>query len=110
MRIGRPTLPPGALSAVLLGVAVFLSVVAGVGVTVLAEPGDGGMVHIRLLGVNDFHGHLEPTDGLGGAAYLGSHLDRAAASGPRATIRVHAGDMVGASPLISSHFPSRPRL
>ena len=31
---------------------------------------------LRLLGVNDFHGHLEaPRPGIGGAAWLKSHLD-----------------------------------
>jgi 5'-nucleotidase len=62
-----------------------------------------GTVELRLLGVNDFHGHLEPPrPGIGGAAWLKSHLDRATL--PGRTIRVHAGDMVGATPLISSWF------
>jgi 5'-nucleotidase len=60
-----------------------------------------GLVTLRLLGVNDFHGHLEPPrPGIGGAAWLKSHLDRATL--PGRTIRVHAGDMVGATPLISA--------
>ncbi len=64
---------------------------------------------IQLLGVNDFHGHLEPPRrGVGGAAALKAHLDRAAHSHPGRTIRVHAGDMVGASPLLSSHFHDEP--
>ena len=79
-----------------------------------------GSVHLRLLGVNDFHGHLEspgsrrrggaggPHVPVGGAAVLGSHLDKAAAGLPGRTIRVHAGDMVGASPLVSSHFHDEP--
>jgi 5'-nucleotidase len=61
--------------------------------------------------VNDFHGHLEPPEpGLGGAAWLGAWLNRAATSHPDRTIRVHAGDMVGASPLISSHFNDEPTI
>jgi 5'-nucleotidase len=68
-------------------------------------------VELQLLGVNDFHGHLEPPEaGLGGAAWLGAWLDRAARSHPERTIRVHAGDMVGASPLISSHFEDEPTI
>ncbi len=64
---------------------------------------------LRLLGVNDFHGHLEPPrPGLGGAAWLKSHLDEATL--PGRTIRVHAGDMVGASPLISSWFHDEPTI
>lgn len=66
-----------------------------------------GSVTLRLLGVNDFHGHLEPPKpGLGGAAWLKAHLD--AAELPGRTIRVHAGDMVGATPLISSWFHDEP--
>lgn len=70
-----------------------------------------GTVELQLLGVNDLHGHLEPPEpGLGGAAWLGAWLDRATGSHPGRTIRVHAGDMVGASPLISSHFHDEPTI
>src|SRR5688572_17146411 len=66
-----------------------------------------GVVKLRLLGVNDLHGHLDPPRaGIGGAAWLKAHLDRAAL--PGRTIRVHAGDMVGATPLISSWFHDEP--
>ena len=68
-----------------------------------------GTVELRLLGVNDLHGHLEPPrPGVGGVAWLSSHLDRA--SVPERTIRVHAGDMVGASPLLSSWFKDEPTI
>src|ERR671914_1647809 len=68
-------------------------------------------VELQLLGVNDFHGHLEPPEpGVGGAAWLGAHLDRAERSYPGRTIRVHAGDMVGASPMISSWFHDEPTM
>src|SRR5918998_559011 len=67
---------------------------------------------LQILGVNDFHGNLEPTirseQTLGGAAYLDAHLEQHAAEYPNATIRVHAGDMVGGSPLISSYFHDEP--
>ena len=67
------------------------------------------VVALRLLGVNDFHGHLDPPrPGVGGAAWLKSHLDRATL--PGRTIRVHAGDMVGATPLISSWFHDEPTI
>ena len=69
----------------------------------------GGVVKLRLLGVNDFHGHLDPPRaGIGGAAWLKAHLDRATL--PGRTIRVHAGDMVGATPLISSWFHDEPTI
>ncbi|MEJ7820069.1 MAG: bifunctional metallophosphatase/5'-nucleotidase [Rubrobacteraceae bacterium] len=73
--------------------------------------------NIQLLGVNDFHGNLEsprslPKNGaqvpVGGAAYLDSYLDEYEARNPERTIRVHAGDMVNASPLISSYFHDEP--
>jgi len=68
-----------------------------------------GVVKVRLLGVNDFHGHLDPPrPGVGGAAWLKAHLDRAGV--PGRTIRVHAGDMVGASPLVSSWFHDEPSI
>jgi 5'-nucleotidase len=95
-----------------------------------------GVTNIQLLGVNDFHGNLEPianptyrtptdtegnptnVEGLitckgaaaGGAAYLDAYLDRNAARDPDGTIRVHAGDMVGGSPLISSYFHDEPTI
>ena len=70
-----------------------------------------GTVELQLLGVNDFHGHLEPPQpDMGGAAWLGAHLARAARSHPERTITVHAGDMVGASPLVSSYFHDEPAI
>ena len=71
--------------------------------------GSGNLVKVRLLGVNDLHGHLEaPRPGLGGAAWLKAHMDRATVRGR--TIRVHAGDMIGATPLISSWFHDEPTM
>jgi 5'-nucleotidase len=71
--------------------------------------GTPNLVKVRLLGVNDFHGHLEaPRPDLGGAAWLKTHLDRATL--PGRTIRVHAGDMIGATPLISSWFHDEPTM
>jgi 5'-nucleotidase len=71
-----------------------------------------GEASVRLLGVNDFHGNLESPFALegravGGAAYLAAYLDRYAKN-PENTIRVHAGDMVGASPLVSGYFHDEP--
>ena len=81
---------------------------------------EGRTANIQLLGVNDFHGNLEPTTRrdsqgniigpLGGAAYLDAYLDEYEARNRKGTIRVHAGDMVGASPLISSYFHDEPTI
>ena len=99
------------------GIAAFVAavLVALIGLGASADsPADPatrpqGTVNLRLLGVNDLHGHLEPPrPGLGGAAWLDAHLDRATI--PGRTIRVHAGDMVGASPLVSSWFHDEPAI
>jgi 5'-nucleotidase len=75
------------------------------------------IANVQLLGVNDFHGNLEsprtlPYNGtqvpVGGAEYLDAYLDEYEARNPDRTIRVHAGDMVGGTPLISSHFHDEP--
>lgn len=66
-----------------------------------------GTVEVRLLGVNDLHGYLERTGESPGATYLAAHLDRYERPN---TIRIHAGDMVSASPLVSAgrrHAPTR---
>ncbi|HEX4735836.1 MAG TPA: CapA family protein [Thermoleophilaceae bacterium] len=69
-------------------------------------------MHVRILGINDLHGHLDPevVDGrrVGGVAWLSSWLDRASAGVP--SIRVTAGDSPGASPLISGWFHDRPAI
>ena len=104
LRIDRRHLAPGAAAFV----AALL--VALLGLNADADQ-PGGTVELQLLGVNDFHGHLEPPHpGVGGAAWMGAWLDRAASSHPERTIRVHAGDMVGASPLISSPFKDEPTI
>ncbi len=109
LRSRRHLLPGAAAFAAVLLVAL-LGLNAGADEPAPA-PEDDGPVELQLLGVNDFHGNLEPPEpGLGGAAWLGAHLDNAARSHPDGTIRVHAGDMIGASPLISSHFHDEPTI
>jgi 5'-nucleotidase len=109
LRSRRHLLPGAAAFAAALLVAL-LGLNAGADEPAPA-PRDDGPVELQLLGVNDFHGNLEPPEpGVGGAAWLGAHLDRAARSHPDRTIRVHAGDMIGASPLISSHFRDEPTI
>jgi 5'-nucleotidase len=71
--------------------------------------------NLQILGVNDFHGNLEPPSKVGnrtvgGAAYLDAYLEQAEAENPDRTITVHAGDMVGGSPLISSYFHDEPTI
>jgi 5'-nucleotidase len=67
-------------------------------------------VIIQLIAFNDFHGNLEPASGsnglvnttpAGGVTYLATHVARAIARNPNSIV-VSAGDVIGASPLVSS--------
>ncbi len=91
---------------------------------------------VRLLAINDLHGHLAPTtpgsiqvgccnpvnnsSGVqtgwtqktvpaGGLAYLATHVKRLRAQS-RKTFTVGAGDMIGASPLVSALFHDEPTI
>lgn len=73
-------------------------------------------VAVQLLAFNDFHGHLEPPSGsngrlggvdAGGAEYLSTHLTKLAERNPN-TLIVTAGDLIGASPLLSGMFQDEP--
>jgi 5'-nucleotidase len=67
-------------------------------------------VELKILAINDFHGNLEaPRNDLGGASYLAAHLRRAEASADHAAI-VSAGDLIGATPLISSLYHDEPTI
>lgn len=79
-------------------------------------------VKLDLLAINDFHGNLRPPTGssgrinntsAGGAAYLASLLNRqrkqSRASGAT-PLTVAAGDLVGASPLLSGAFHDEPTI
>jgi 5'-nucleotidase len=69
-------------------------------------------VRVKILGFNDFHGHLATTthDGrpLGGAAVLAAYLRKTAALAPERTFILHAGDFVGASPPDSGLLQDEP--
>jgi 5'-nucleotidase len=74
------------------------------------------LVHVQILAFNDFHGNLEAPTGsngmvgalqAGGAAYLAAHVRRLRAENP-STVVVSAGDLTGASPLLSSLLEDEP--
>jgi 5'-nucleotidase len=76
-------------------------------------------IEVQILGLNDFHGNLEPPAGssgriegidAGGAAFLASHIQALEATNPRNTVVVSAGDLVGASPLVSALFHDEPTI
>ena len=107
----RRHLLPGAAAFTAMLLAALLGLNAVAGEPAAPAPRPAGTVELQVLGVNDFHGHLEPpAPGVGGAAWLSAHLARAARSHPGRTITVHAGDMVGASPLLSSWFHDEPTI
>jgi 5'-nucleotidase len=109
--IDRRHLAPGIAAFAAASLVALLGLRATAGEPAQPPAPRSGIAELQLLGVNDFHGHLEPpAAGLGGAAWLGAHLNRAASTDPERTIRVHAGDMVGASPLISSHWKDEPTI
>jgi len=94
-----------------------------------------GDTHVQLLAINDLHGHLAPntpgtiqvgccnpviTNGVqtgwtqktvpaGGIAYLATHIKALRATNPN-TITVGAGDLIGASPLVSALFHDEPTI
>jgi len=71
-------------------------------------PQDGATVEIKLLATNDFHGRLVPPSGdLGGAAYLSTHMQAIRDANPY-TLYVDAGDLVGATPVLSNLFYDEP--
>jgi 5'-nucleotidase len=79
-------------------------------------------VEVRIIGINDFHGNLDPPKAAtevtnaagekiripsGGVAYLASAIDSLKADAPNSVV-VAAGDLIGASPLSSSLFLDEP--
>ncbi|MGH3090694.1 MAG: bifunctional metallophosphatase/5'-nucleotidase [Rubrobacteraceae bacterium] len=83
--------------------------------TVGEAAASGETVDIQILGFNDLEGNLEPyenDDGeeVGGVAYLDAIMDQREEENPEGTIRVHVGDLVGASPLISAYYHDEPTI
>jgi 5'-nucleotidase len=85
-------------------------------------PTPAAPVEVQIIGINDFHGNLETpasppsvrmADGsilkerLGGAAALASTLKRVRQPN---SITVSAGDLIGASPLVSAYFLDEPTI
>ncbi|RBM17839.1 bifunctional UDP-sugar hydrolase/5'-nucleotidase [Streptomyces sp. PT12] len=90
-------------------------------------PVDGMKVDLQVLAINDLHGALEPPTGsngelthenedgttetitAGGVEYLATGL-REAREGERRSVTVAAGDLVGATPLLSGLFHDEPTI
>jgi 5'-nucleotidase len=105
-----------------------LALALGLSITAAAGPAAGNptpgrvtkakTTKIQILGLNDFHGALEPpagsggrigTTNAGGVEYLATHVDQLRATNPN-TIFVSAGDLIGATPLTSALFHDEPSI
>jgi len=98
--------------SILVVVAILLAATATAG----AKP--SGTVNVQILALNDFHGNLLPPTGssglvgttpAGGVEYLATHINNLRALNPN-TVVVSAGDMIGASPLLSALFHDEPTI
>ena len=75
-------------------------------------------VPVQLLGLNDFHGQLELVTGsastldgktVGGVQYFASHVRALEAQQPNSLV-ISAGDLIGATPLLSAAFHDEPTI
>lgn len=103
--------------------SVRLLVLAAVLVLLISTVGPAGAkpaktVDVQILALNDFHGNLLPVGGssgsiggipAGGVEYLATHVNNLRATNPN-TVFVAAGDLIGASPLISALFHDEPTI
>ncbi len=75
--------------------------------------GNSNEVHLQILAINDFHGNIATTSGafggVGRADFLAANM-RAAEAEADNSIIVSAGDLIGASPLISALFHDEPTI
>ena len=106
-----------ALAAALVA-AMVATAVGGGAFSADADAQQLDTVEIQLLSFNDYHGNLEPPAGssgrigstdAGGVEYFHTHLQQLRATNPNTAI-VGAGDMIGASPLLSGLFHDEPSI
>jgi 5'-nucleotidase len=113
-----PRLAPALAAALTLGVVTVSPAAA-------AAPSGGGQdnkpLSLRLIGINDFHGNLQPPQGsdgvvflrdgtkvtAGGGAYMATHIKQLRRQA-HDSLLVGVGDLIGASPLESALFHDEP--
>ncbi len=104
------------LSAVAALLAAVLVAPAGANDPEAAEAGRRGPseVHLQILAINDFHGNIATTSssfgGTGRADFLATNIAAREAAAEGHSIFVSAGDLIGASPLISALFHDEPTI
>ncbi|MFZ5605187.1 MAG: bifunctional metallophosphatase/5'-nucleotidase, partial [Pseudomonadota bacterium] len=98
-------------------------IAAGVALTLAgATAAQAANVTVKVIAFNDFHGQLEspgslrvnaasatPTVAVGGADYFAGHIARLKAQNPNSVV-VSAGDLIGATPLVSALFHDEPTI
>ncbi|NUT94459.1 MAG: bifunctional metallophosphatase/5'-nucleotidase [Saccharothrix sp.] len=108
--------------------ALALAAVSGLAVTLAQAPAQADdkasrTVDVRLIGINDLHGNIEPPSGssgrvtlsdgtqvtAGGAAYNATHIKNLQAQ-VRNSVIVGQGDLIGASPIVSALFHDEPTI
>ena len=118
------------------GARIFTLALAALAIAVPAAQAKAKDQHVQLLAINDLHGHLATntpgtiqvgccnpvlTSGVqtgwapktvpaGGIEYLATHIKTLRAQNPNGTLTVGAGDMIGASPLVSALFHDEPTI
>ncbi len=130
------TLTPGWRRAAALATAMALTLSMSAPVAFAKAPKPNPPVDIQILGLNDFHGQLETVNPLassggrigalqgsfpnqtclpptcipaGGVEYLATHVREIRAENPN-TVFVSAGDLIGATPLLSALFHDEPSI
>jgi 2',3'-cyclic-nucleotide 2'-phosphodiesterase (5'-nucleotidase family) len=99
-RMKRLTIVAGLLAALMVAVAA----IAGAATKDRPAP---GAVTIQFLAVSDWHGQLDPINGVGGAAAIAAYWEQDRALNPN-TVELTAGDDFGASPPVSNFFNEVP--
>lgn len=100
-------------------VAALAATMAGTTGATAAAGDDARAIPVQLLSFNDYHGHLEATDGplasdpaetpAGGVEYLSAKLDQLRAKvGDANSLTVAAGDTIGGSTFLSGMFHDEP--
>jgi 5'-nucleotidase len=117
------TIPILRRTATVAVAALALAGVAAAPATAAPAPAAPATTTIRLIGLNDFHGNLEPPTGssgrvvladgttvdAGGAVYLAAHVKQLRAQ-QRNSLVLSGGDNIGASPLASALFHDEPTI